>query len=150
MCSSPYEGCTWADVFLCFSAMALMFGSSSSEGSSGLALQFKHIIQYNLQDAHTLSLVFCWQSKVNPLMEIPEKRVNHNQTLLQKVGSCENTLYYLSVNVVFQCSAMQIKIYQSKTKQKLKKKGQLLNVDIMLKYATYVQPRRQEEQQSQV
>lgn len=37
--------CTWAGVFLCLSAMALMLGSSKSEGSSGLALKinFKRV-----------------------------------------------------------------------------------------------------------
>lgn len=42
-CSAQKDSCTWAGVFLCFSAMTLMLGSSRSEGSSGLALQFQYM-----------------------------------------------------------------------------------------------------------
>ncbi len=67
------EVCTWAAVFLYFSAMALMAGSSNSEGSSDFALQFQYIVQR----AHIIyNLVFCWQLKGDKWSQRSAKSTN--------------------------------------------------------------------------
>lgn len=56
--------CTWAGVFLYFSAMALISEFSSSEGSSGLALQLKTSSSIVLQDSHTSLLIILLTIKI--------------------------------------------------------------------------------------